>query len=205
MKNGLILSTAYYPPVRYFSEIYRSSEIYIEAHENYTRQTYRNRCSVLSGNGKLSLSVPIKNISGSKQKITDIKIDYSSDWQRIHIHAIRSAYGKSPFYDFYIDSLLEPISDSKQEFLFELNLKIITTINHILKINKKIELTTSYLAKYNTDINDYRHSIHPKKTENNLVEKRYIQTFSDRFGFISNLSILDLIFNTGPESTDYLK
>ncbi len=205
METGLVLSTAYFPPVQYFAEINKASDIFIEAHENYSRQTYRNRCCILSGSGKLTLSVPVQNIPGIKQLITGVKIDNSSNWQRIHIHAIRSAYGKSPFFHYYAEDILEPIVNLKSEYLFDLNNKILTTIIRILKINKKTYITTSYEPSYPAGINDCRNSIHPKKYPGSENKPKYIQTFSDRFDFISNLSILDLIFNTGPESARFLK
>jgi len=207
MALNVVLSTAYFPPVQYFSAILFSENIYIEAHENYSRQSYRNRCNILSCNGILPLSIPVIKPINKKENICNIKIDYSANWQRIHLNAITSAYGKSPYFFYYSENLLHIIKH-KTNFLFDLNMELIKVILKILNQDKKIVKTTSFIKEYSKDNLDLRYVIHPKITTHkgfSLVNnKPYIQTFSDRFNFIPDLSILDLIFNLGPDSVGYL-
>ena len=132
------------------------------------------------------------------------RIDYSTNWQRLHINAITSAYGKSPYFSFYSEEILQ-ILNQKHDKLLELNSKITNQILRILKQKKSIKNTTSFTKELPKDILDLRYSIHPKIPVNIIIFKPYIQTFSDRFKFFPNLSILDLIFNLGPESISYLK
>jgi|YNPMSStandDraft_2_1061718.scaffolds.fasta_scaffold36848_2 hypothetical protein len=202
--NRSILITAYYPPITYFSAILNSEEIIIEMQENYNRQTIRNRCYILSANCVQMLSVPI--VKTNNKKITQIEIDYNIPWQNKHAHAIKSAYGKSPFFQYYYEELIKPIF-KKHRLLIELNNDILKTCLNILNISTKINYTTTYIKNY-VNNNDYR-KIFNKKYPPFLVKnypiKPYIQTFNDRFDFILDLSIIDLIFNTGYEALLYLK
>lgn len=197
-----LLITAYYPPISYFSCIKNSDSIYIEAKENYQRQTIRNRCYIQTSNGIQMLSVPIKkNIDKS---ITSIKIDYSTPWNYKHAHAIRSAYGKSPFFIYYYEELISPLFE-KYETLFQLNQAIIEKCIKLLQLNKKIQFTKEYLSDY-IGMSDLRSNFSKKKGPyiQNFNSPKYIQTFSDRFPFMYDLSVLDLIFNTGKEAILYL-
>jgi len=198
-----IFSTAYFPPIRYFSEINKSDSILIESHENYNRQSYRNRCNILSSNGTLTLSIPVIKGKTIKEKITDVKIDYSTSWQRQHIYAIVSAYGKSPFFTYYSDQIIELIQ-KKNENLFEYNYFILSALLEMIQVKKNVSFSSSFQKELN-EIVDYRNLINPKRRGYiSSNQKQYIQTFSDRFNFIPDLSILDLIFNTGPDAKNYL-
>jgi len=206
MVQDIILTTAYFPSIQYFSKILHAEYIYIEACENYSRQSYRNRCNILSCNGVLPLTIPIKKGASVKQIITDVRIDYSTNWQRIHLNAIISAYNKSPFYTYYSDEILKPINNN-YDTLFELNKNILQVILELVHIKKEIQNTSSFIKKYDENVLDYRNSFNPKIRINSSAENivnTYIQTFSDRFEFVPYLSILDLIFNVGPETKDYL-
>lgn len=203
MSHTSIFSTAYFPPIRYFSEIKNADSFIIESHENYNRQSYRNRCNILSCNGILTLSIPVIKGKTIKEKTTDVKIDYSTPWQRQHIYAIVSAYGKSPFFTFYSDQIIELIQ-KKNTNLFELNYNILNELLGIINLKKNISLSNTF-QKETDGIIDFRNIIHPKsKDPITSHSKPYIQTFCDRYSFISDLSILDLIFNTGPETKNYL-
>ena len=203
----ILLSTAYFPNIQYFSKLENCNEVLIEQHENYIKKSYRNRCEILAANGKLALSVPIEKSTAEKIKITDVKIDYSENWQKNHLKALESAYALSPFYEFYIDDL-KPLFEKKYEYLFDLNIDIIKTVFDLIGIKKQIKLTDNFIEINEQNKNDFRFSIHPKekmqKRDNEFVANRYIQTFFDKFEFVPNLSILDLIFNLGPESLEYL-
>ncbi len=199
----VLLSTAYFPPILYFKNIYNTKNIIIEINDNYTKQTYRNRTKILSANGVISLSFPVINTHNKKIKTKDIQIDYSTAWQKNHYKTILSAYKSSPFFDYYIDYFL-PFFNKKYKFLIDFNTKILEQLFYAFDIKKNISFTNEY--KHNTqNINDLREDFNTKK--NHIQEKyciKYRQVFSDRFDFTPNLSILDMLFNLGPESEIFL-
>ena len=202
--NNVILSSAYFPSVQYFSKILNYETIIIEQNENYSKQSYRNRCEILSPNGKQTLSIPIIKQSGNKQLIKDVKIDYKNDWQDIHLKSLQTAYLSSPFFEHYIDALI-PFFKKQYTFLFDLNLEIIETLLKELQIDKTINFSKEYKTQYN--FLDFRNSIHPKKkfqTESFKAQK-YIQVFFDKFDFVPNLSVLDILFNEGPNLENVLE
>ncbi len=203
--SQIIISTAYFPPVQYFAALLKYENVLIEKHENYLKQTYRNRCEILSPNGKQTLSIPIIKKSGTKQLISDVKIDYKNNWQLQHLKSLQTAYLSSPFYEFYIDAFM-PFFEKKYTFLFDFNLEIIFTLLSELQIEKNLNFTEKYIKQYLSG--DYRNLIHPKKnTSETFTEykpKKYTQVFFDKFDFIPDLSILDLLFNEGPPSISFL-
>jgi len=202
--NTCILSTAYFPPVQYFSKLKLFENIIIENDENYIKQTYRNRCKIYSANGTLTLSIPVKKGPDLKTKIKDCEIDYSTDWQNTHYRAIKSAYGKSPFYEFYIDDLMFVFTD-KHKYLYELNLQIIDIVLENLGMENKIRVNKDYIN--DPSFPDYREKIAPKSKWEDpcFKQKKYIQIFENKHGFKENLSILDLLFNEGPNSVMVLE
>jgi hypothetical protein len=200
----VLLSTGYFPPIQYFSKLLKYNEITLDRYENYEKQSYRNRCHILSANGILSLSIPIKKSMSPKTLIIDTKIDYTENWQTLHLRAISSAYNSSPFHEFYIDALM-PFFEKKFEFLFDFNLQIINKLAEEMEINLQIAFSKSFQT--NSEELDLRDKIHPKKTfeDSDFTIKKYTQVFSEKFGFTPNLSILDLLFNEGPNCIDFLK
>ena len=200
MQEDLFLSTAYFPPIEYFSLIRNAGNVFIEREENYIKQSYRNRFRILSSNGILTLSVPVMKGSQLKTKIKDITIDYSKRWQQNHLGAITSAYSRSPYFQFYRDSF-EKIILGNYKFLIDLNEELINKCLEIMKINKCILYTSSFEA-HTGKIYDYRYRLTPKKPLD-IPYKLYIQVFGN-LGFVSGLSIVDLLFNVGPESAEYL-
>lgn len=202
----ILLHTAYFPPVSYFSKIRSAPDVLIEQYDHYGKQSYRNRCDILSANGKMTLSVPVERGDSQKLLTRDVLITYATAWQKLHYKGIESAYRKSPFYDYYIDEIA-PCLERREKYLIDLNERILTTLLKILEIRRPVSRTTGYehepaLAE------DYRDVIHPKparrKGVDPFVAVPYYQTFSDRFPFTPDLSILDLLFNTGPEAVQYL-
>ena len=167
-----------------------------EYHENFIKQSIRNRCEILAANGKLNLIIPRKHKANGKTKISEIKISYSEDWQKIHWKSIESAYNSSPFFEFYKNKL-KPYYFNEEIYLIDFNKKIQFEI--LKMINEKIEHKTSSKYNENGKFIDLRNSEFKSK----IIEK-YDQVFIEKHGFISNLSILDLLFNKGPETSDYL-
>ncbi|PLX13999.1 MAG: hypothetical protein C0594_00590 [Marinilabiliales bacterium] len=203
---GIVLSTAYFPPIHYFACFTHENELLIEAHENFVKQTYRNRCSILAANGPISLIVPVEKETRLKVPIKDVKIAYHEDWQRLHFKTIESAYRSSPFYEYYIDDLM-PVFNHKHKYLFDLNTLIIQTISDLLDMDVKCKETANYQKEY-SGVVDYRYLIHPKKNRNAFQhfynKLNYRQVFNEKFGFVESLSILDIIFNEGPQSVSLM-
>lgn len=201
MAEKLLISSAYLPPVEYFALISDAENIFIEKEENYIKQTYRNRCYILSAHGPQLLSVPVYLGSLHKTLIKDIRIDYSKRWQQVHLRAMTASYNSSPFFEFYFENI-EAIISKNYEFLLDLNMSITETLLSQLKISKNISFTRSFEAP-DTNPFDLRYKIKPK-SESDFSPKKYIQVFDTGAGFVPDLSIVDLLFNMGPEAFKYL-
>ena len=205
--KNILLSTAYFPPVQYFSKFLQFENVYIEQHENFTKQTYRNRCQILAANGPVSLVIPVVKGRGSKIKIRDLKISYDTDWQRNHWRTIFSAYNSSPFFEFYRDDI-SPFFEKKWKYLFDFNQAILKTICDLAEIDFTIELTDDFEKTDSSTLN-FREAISPKKQKTkhdpDFHPQEYTQVFAEKFGFVPNLSILDLLFNEGPNSYNILE
>lgn len=199
--DPVFLSTAYFPTIFYFSRILGCSEVFIEKEENFLKQTYRNRCIILGANGPLNLTIPV-NHKLPKIKIHEVEISYHTNWNRVHYRAIESAYRNSPFYDYYIDDL-KPFFIKKHDSLLGFNTSILNVCLSLLKFKGIIKYTESYLKE--TGENDYRYSINPKTEIDGFFFPEYHQVFIEKHGFKPNLSILDLLFNLGPDSLTYLR
>ena len=204
--DSVLLAPAYCGPVRYFAQMAGYGKVYIEQHENYIRQTYRNRCVILGSNGPLPLTIPVEHGRSPGVKIRDIRIAWYENWQLNHWRAITSAYNNSPFFDYYADDL-RPFYEKKQEFLFDFNLELTERIVELAGLEKELHLTEAFEAVPGRFAN-LREVISPKgkATNQGLVSREipYTQVFEGKFSFIPQLSILDLLFNTGPETVDIL-
>ncbi len=203
--SSILLSTAYFPPISWMASVIQSESISIEIHETFPKQTYRNRCNIATASGILGLTVPVKKTNGNHTKTEDILIDYSTGWQQLHWRSVVTAYNKSPYFLYYRD-LLEPIFEKKHQSLVELNDELISLLLKALGCHsKKLVYTREYF--HEVDMADLRNTFHPKlnRTDHNPVAMpRYIQVFEEKLGFIPDLSIIDLLFNLGPEAHDYL-
>jgi len=201
MAGKILISTAYLPPVEYFSLVTQTDQIIIEKEENYIKQTYRNRCYILSAQGIQLLSVPIFLGSLHKTHIKDIKIDYSKRWQQIHLRAMIASYNSSPYFEFYFENI-EKIILKNHNFLLDLNMELLESILTLLHIKKTISYSTIFEPVCNSEY-DFRYKISPK-IESHFPGKPYFHVFNKKKSFVPGLSILDLIFNMGPDSTGYL-
>lgn len=202
----ILLSSAYFGPLQYFARFALGKSILIEQYEHYLKQSYRNRCNIMGANGLLALVVPVKKPNGNKTLMKDVLIDYDTDWRKNHLQSIKSAYKNSAFFEYYFDDFFLSIR-KKSKFLIDLNAELTNIVLRHLELETEIKYTDRYMDD-KTEIEDYTELIHPKKDINSdahFSSPSYIQVFSDKHGNISNLSILDLIFNTGPESAFLLR
>ncbi|WP_316788409.1 WbqC family protein [Pedobacter frigoris] len=199
MQSSAIFPLFYLPPIGYFSGLKDfEGNFTIEKEEHFPKQTYRNRARIYSPNGILDLIVPV--IKGSKvhTKVKDVKISNDYNWQRLHWKSLESCYRNSAYFEYYEDELAH-FYNTKFDYLFEYNTEL---MQWILKQLKK-ETSLQYTTEYETDIPlelDFRSKLHFKNTGPDIDFKPYFQVFDDRHGFIPNLSIVDLLFNQGPQS-----
>ena len=232
-----LLSTTYFGPVQWYQKLNRFDTIYIERCESFVKQTYRNRCVIATTNGLQTLSIPVEHTQGkgedSSRLITDIRISNHGNWRHLHWNALMSAYGDSPFFDYYVDDL-KPFFEDRWENLFDFNMAITQKMCELLDIHPKIQFTEKYVAPSvpsvpsvssvssvssvasplspscpltpSSNIPDFRASIRPKNPipDETFTPQTYYQVYQKKWGFQPNLSILDLLFNMGNESILYL-
>jgi len=207
MQGTALLATAYLPPIEYIIQCLHFEHILIEQFETYPKQTYRNRCVIATANGLLHLSIPIKKPNGNHTITRDVEIDFTSRWNQVHWRAISSAYTHSPYYMHYCDAFETLFNDPPKQLL-EFNTELLKIVFRFLKTDIDLDFTKAY--DFNPEgMPDFRQVIHPKhiisypEKPSTFIE--YTQTFSNKYNFIPNLSIIDLIFNEGPEALDFLK
>lgn len=203
---SVVLSSAYFPPVGYFIALAHGDSVFLESQETFQKQSYRSRCRILSTNGVQTLTLPV--LKEDKGLITSVKIDYVHPWVIQHERAIVSSYRSSAFFEYYQDDIFG-VLNSGEETLFGMNLSLMRTIMNLIGLRKDVFLTESYVKDYGEGTLDLRSDIHPKKVMPAVIgemkkEKPYYQVFSEKYGFVSDLSILDLLFNEGPNSISYI-
>lgn len=198
--KSILLPVFYFPPISWFAEfLTENTEIILEQYEHLPKQTFRNRANIYGANGKLSLIIPIHR--NGKRTVKDIEISYAEDWQENHWKSLKTAYQSTAYFEFYEDRLA-PIFAHREKFLLDFNLKSLEIIQQILKTEKAYSLNKEYVHK--PESLDLRTSFSAKK-ESEIKFDPYYQNFSDKFGFLADLSIVDLICNKGPESETYIK
>ena len=202
-----LLSTTYFGPVQWYQKLYHADDVQIEACESFQKQTYRNRCLIATTQGVQALTVPVR-IEGSSL-ITNSRISDHGNWRHLHWNALKSAYGESPFFEYYEDDL-RPFFLPDWEFLFDFNEAIRQKMCELLDIQPRVSPTTQFLppaavASHPT-LHDFRDAIQPKHPapDPHFTPRPYYQVYRQKHGFLPNLSILDLLMNMGPESVFYL-
>ena len=200
--HRLLLPTAYLPPAGWFCFLLRYDEVWLEHNETYPRQTYRNRCEIYTEKGKMSLSIPVSRVNGNHTLTKDVLINDREPWARNHWRAISTAYLNSPYFLYYRDELHDRFME-RDENLVDFNNRLIELICKLLGLKKDISHTTHFI-RHPEDTLDLR-EISPKRRWYEGEFQRYVQVFADRHGFIANLSILDLLFNLGPQTVRYLE
>ena len=255
VKMNVLLSTTYFGPIQWYQKLFRADEVWIERHETFQKQTYRNRCVIATTQGTQALTVPVERISTSTLRSTtgrsqgentqhstlnpqhstlkDLRISDHGNWRHLHWNALRSAYGDSPFFMYYEDDI-RPFFEQRWDYLFDFNEAIREKMCELLDIQPNVRYTemgirrqgvqgvqgvqditrnrrTIVLNSLNSlspclPIIDFRDAINPKHPgeDPDFEPRRYYQVYEAKHGFQPNLSIVDLLFNMGPEAIFYL-
>ena len=210
-----LLSSAYLPPVQYFTKLFTGETCLVEQHEHYVKQTYRNRCLIDSPNGVLPLTIPVEKFVFGKCKMKDVRISGHDDWRRKHWQALVSSYYNTPYFEYYQDDF-RPFYEKKWEFLVDFNEELTLKCCELIDIEPRIQRTEKYFALNELSdkvmpeecVSDFRMTISPKVSafeKDSFHPKEYYQVFAHKYGFRPNLSIVDLLFNMGPESVLVLR
>lgn len=206
--NFVLLSTAYLPPIEYVAVFLKAPCAYLEIHENYVRRSYTNRCFIATINGIHTLTIPVSKTVSNHCPIKDMKIDYAENWQRSHWKTLETAYNTSPFFLYYRD-YFEPLYNKQKTFLLDFNSELFDVLCKLLKISNSFVFTDNYLQKPTNDCLDLRQEITPlkRKFPDYCFGKMqaYRQVYAEKTGFIPNLSIVDLLFNKGNDTIEYLQ
>lgn len=202
-----LLQTTYFGPVQWYQKLHRYDCCYIEQHDSYQKQTYRNRCVIATANGPQALTVPVEHEACNKHeasKTKDLRISDHNQWRRVHWNALQSAYSESPFFDYYADDI-HPFFEKKYTFLLDFNEAIRQTVCALIDIHPNVVYSSAFMVQgpASKDFRDVIHAKHPQH-DDDFTPKPYWQVFQHRYGFQPNLSVLDLLFCMGPESIFYL-
>ena len=218
-----LLQTTYFGPIQWYQKLNRYDRVLIEQWDSYQKQTYRNHCIIATANGLQALTVPVEhdtlniknerlNIKNETLKTKDLRISDHNQWRRVHWNALQSAYSESPFFEYYTDDI-RPFYEEKYEYLIDFNEAIRQKICELIDLHPHVEYTTRFLSPQASDIDplpspldDFRDVINAKhpQPDDDFQPKRYWQVFERKHGFQKNLSILDLLFNMGPEAIYFL-
>jgi len=191
----------YFSPISQYGAIFNSKTLEFEVEDNFQKQTYRNRCYIYGANGKQSLNIPVSYPKTEDRKKTkDVFVEENSNWQKQHYKSIKTAYNSSPFFEFYKDDLMR-LFEKKYKYLLDVTIDSFLFLNDALELQKEYSLTQEY---EDSPSNDFRNmasvKAHPK-----CITEKYFQVFEDKFGYLDNLSILDLLFMEGPNTISYLE
>jgi hypothetical protein len=203
LPQGILLELQYLPPVQYFSKFLLHDGVWIEQQEHYQKGTYRNRAHLAGPNGLQRLSVPLVSGKNRQQPIREVEIAYRQKWQRQHWQSIQTAYGNAPFFEFYADRIA-PFYQRSYRFLYDFNRELLLTLLDLCGLTIRPAWTKQYREDPGSSVLDFRNAIHPKpryaRPDPFFEAVHYRQVFEEKTGFLPNLSILDLLFCTGPQS-----
>ena len=206
--TSALLSTTYFGPVQWYQKLYRYDSVCIDHQETFQKQTYRNRCLIATTQGIQALTVPV--VHDASNVISDIRISDHGNWRHLHWQALQTAYGDSPFFEYYEDDLRPFFTEHRWERLVDYNESICQKMCELLDIQPTIVQTSDFRLQPSSppSINpdDFRQGINPKHPfeDTDFQPRPYYQVYQQKHGFLPNLSILDLLFNMGPESIFYL-
>ena len=200
-----LLSSAYCAPVQWYQKLNRYDAVVVEQYDNFLKQTYRNRYIIATANGTQALTIPVEKGDTDKCLMRDVRISDHGNWRRLHWNALATAYGDSPFFDYYVDDL-RPFYEQRFAFLLDFNMQMTAKLCELLDITPNISLSEEYVKDVESGVDDFREVIRPKHPmpDADFIPKPYYQVYAQRHGFIPNLSILDLLFNMGNEALFYL-
>ncbi len=202
--NAILVEIHYLPCIQYCSKFFGFERVILEQYEHYNKGSYRNRCHIAGVNGQLRLTIPLRKGKNEQLPLREVKIAYEEPWQRQHWESIRSAYGNAPFFDFYADEL-SVFYQKKYSFLFDFNLELLEWALGQLPGAAPLEYSGHYQKEPEKEVLDFRNAISPKahrqKTDKHFQIINYPQVFQEKNGFLPNLSILDMLFCTGPQAS----
>ena len=198
---NILIHPTYFPNIAHFVAIVKADKLTFEYDDNFLKQTYRNRTYIYTANGKLLLNIPVIHTQKNRQKYKDVKISQETNWQDHHWKSLLSAYSTSPFFEYYKDELVY-LFKTKTNYILDFNLNCFEAICDCLQLDLDYSKTDEY-QKIIEDAEDFRYLVNAKSEEPEF--EPYSQVFDDKHGFINNLSILDLLFNEGPNALSYLE
>ena len=205
MMNIAILPISYLGPLDYYSKLKQYENCLLEQYEHLQKQTIRSRCTIYSPNGALILSIPLVK-RNHRQSMKEVKISYEYNWLKLHWRTLEASYRRSPFFEYYEDDLYPFYFTKKHDYLIDFNELLQEKIMELLKLKKEIEFTREYIKSYPGGV-DFRNFFSEKNRMENDANFKivpYMQVFETKHGFLPNLSILDLLFNTGSKALDYI-
>lgn len=201
MEKTVLLSSAYLPPVSYFSKLYAYEKVCVERFDHYMKQSYRNRCVIASAAGPLSLTIPTEKSEDPKCLMKDVRISDHGNWRHVHWNAFVAAYKQSPFFDYYADEFHE-FFEKRYSFLFDFNSELCNWLCEQLDMHPVVAWSDDFIVD-TAGMDDFREQIHPKKRlqtdDASFKAVPYYQVFQEKQGFQADLSVADLLFNMGPE------
>ena len=198
-----LIHPTYLPDIAHFTIMVKGQFLF-EKEDNYQKQTYRNRAFIYSANGPQLLSVPIKHSNNPQghQKYKEVVIEDNFDWKKQHWKSIQTSYRTSPFFEYYEDDIV-PFFEKKHRRLYDMNLESISMLADIMQVDLDYHFTEGY-EKVTDTLTDLRSLVNAKSKAVPDFQP-YTQVFGEKHGYIPNLSVLDLLFNEGPNALNYLE